>query len=250
MAKEEHQDGVRQWLRRLADEGQISLSALSQQLGKNRGYLENFIRKESPKALAYEDRLKLAKSTPIPARVLAVELHIRDLTERTVASPKQPDVGYGSGERTEPYKILTELVLVIGKVQAGAWAEAYQFPEGEWLEMRLPVDPRYAGIPRYGLVNEGLSMNRICRPGGLWIFVRLHDLTGIGAQAGNYVIVERVRSDGLVEATAKKLEVRAGKTWLCPDTDVPGFEPFPLDGGTDIEEVRVVGLVTDVVNRL
>lgn len=141
-----------------------------------------------------------------------------------------------------------EEVPVIGAVQAGAWMEAYQLPKEDWTYMTLPSDPRYPGIPRYGLKNEGPSMNKRLEPGGTWVFVRYEDIRQ-EPQAGQYVVAERVRRDGLVEATCKRLAADgAGKLWLWPESTDPRHQaPLALDGDQETAEIRLIGRVTRIV---
>jgi len=252
MAGKQNHDKIRRRLRELADDRELNLSELSQQLGYNRGYLENFIRKQSPRLLSLEDRMKLVELTPLSAGELEVDIHIPDSSQRKVVRPN--DTGLGSvagGLAGGDYQTLTEKVFVIGSVQAGAWMEATQLPETEWTEMLLPTDKRFPGTVRYGLLNRGSSMNKVCRDGGVWVFVRFADLTGVGPSPGQYVIVERERKDGLVEATAKRFELGpGGKPLLCPESDDPSFQPIEMAGGADIKEIRIIGRVVDIINRV
>lgn len=180
----------------------------------------------------------------------SVDLHKDVLSQDMVAGGSRNNLASKAGDtRTEEIGALTGPVYVIGEVQAGAWREAFELPEREWTEMRLPADPYYPDVPRYALKNVGDSMNRECANGGFWVFVKLEDLIGVGPQPGDYVIVRRVRHDGLIEATCKRLEIRSGRVWLCPDSTDPTFQPIPTDGDPETEEISVYGIVTDVVNR-
>lgn len=180
----------------------------------------------------------------------AVVIHSSSFPEKAVAGMIDAKLSSKSlDRRREEYEAADDLIPVIGEVQAGAWREAFELPESEWSEMRLPADPMYPGVPRYALRNVGESMNRECAHGGLWVFVKFADLTGVGPQPGDYVIVRRVRHDGMIEATCKRLEIRAGKPWLCPDSTDPSFEAFPIEGDGEVEEIVVFGLVTDIVNK-
>jgi transcriptional regulator with XRE-family HTH domain len=171
-------------------------------------------------------------------------LSIEPETKRGVASRQR-------GARTEGYKTPDDGAFIIGTVQAGAWTEAYQIPEGDREWVPLPRDERFPGIQRYILDNRGESMNRICPDGGQWVFVRFMDLVGQGPAIGQYVIVERIRKDGLVEATAKLFKMGPdGKPWLFPDSTDPSYKPIPLAGGPDIEEIRIIGRVTQPLGRL
>lgn len=171
--------------------------------------------------------------------------------QNSIAGGLKRPLGLGSrGSRTD-YKSLTDQGPIIGQVQAGAWTEAYQVPEEEREWVPLPRDDRFPGIQRYILDNRGESMNNVCPDGGQWVFVFYRDLVGQGPSAGQYVIVERIRKDGLVEATAKLFKIGPdGKPWLYPDSDDPSFKPIPLSGDRDIAEIRIVGRVTQPLGRL
>ena len=53
-------DNARTRLLELADEEQVSLAALSRMLGRNAAYLQQFVRRGSPRALPEEERRRLA----------------------------------------------------------------------------------------------------------------------------------------------------------------------------------------------
>lgn len=182
------------------------------------------------------------------------EPHGDSFAKGTVAGKNRKALGSTTeGLHTaDGYKPLPEPVYVIGSVQAGAWREAYQLPEGEWKLMHLPEDDRFPGIPRFGLKNIGNSMDKVCRPGGTWVFIRFADVPGLGLEVDKYFIVERCHKDGTVEATAKKLGMGPDKAlWLYPESDDPSYRPFPLaDGDPNVEEIRVIGRVVDIVNRV
>jgi len=174
---------------------------------------------------------------------LKVDIHNKKPTAKLVATRDgtalPSDVGGSSAAR---YEIpLDQVVPVIGKVQAGYWSEAYQLPEEEWVPMALPTSRRFPGVARYGLLNEGQSMNKILPSGGVWVFVKLKDLTGVMAGEGDLVIVERIRG-GEVEATCKRYRYFDGKPMLVPESDDPIYSPLSFDGASD-EEIRIAGIV-------
>ena len=249
MAENKNLDPARRRLLDLAEKAGESLNALSLKLGKNRSYLENFVRKGSPRELAFEDRADLARLLNCAPEQLVVEKRNRPFPKQSVAGIVEPKLpSRDRGHRADLYEPLTEPVFLIGRVQAGAWVESHRLPEEQWTRMDLPADPLFPGVPRYALRNVGESMNRECANGGIWVFVELQDLTGIGPKPGDYVIVERKRHDGLYEATCKRLEIRGGKPWLCPDSTDPTFQPFPITGDDEIDEIVVRGLVVQVIN--
>jgi len=63
-------DPVRNLLLKLADQRSVSLAALSTMIGRNSSYLQQFVRKGSPKVLAERDRLKLAQFFGVHEREL------------------------------------------------------------------------------------------------------------------------------------------------------------------------------------
>lgn len=180
---------------------------------------------------------------------LSVDIHKAARPQGMVAGSNQNSLALSRGNKRAGEQP-TESVPVIGSVQAGAWMEAYQLPEEEWTAMSMPADVRYPGIKRFAWLNAGESMNKVCRDGGHWVGVMLGDLAGVGVKPQDYVLVERVRKDGLIEATVKKFELRGGKPWLCPESHDASFRAFPLAGGDDDEEIRVVALMTGAYNSL
>jgi repressor LexA len=146
-----------------------------------------------------------------------------------------------------PTKI--EDVKVIGKVQAGEWVEAWLAPEDDQFEVTVVQNPKYRGLKRFGLEVVGPSMNKIYPEGSFLLCVRFADL-GRGAENGERVVVERHRSDGLIEVTVKEyvLDVATQRVWLWPRSDRPEFaQPVPLptpEDGNGIEDVRITALVT------
>ena len=149
------------------------------------------------------------------------------------------------------FEELTQKVPIIGSVQAGAWMEAYQLPEGEWSYMTLPTDTRFPGISLVGFRNVGSSMNRKFADGAILVCVRYLDIEQ-EPQAGHYVIVEREDRSGRVEATCKLLKLdEHGKPWLWPDSTDPRYQqPISLKGDRDTSEIRVIGRVLRVVTDL
>jgi phage repressor protein C with HTH and peptisase S24 domain len=80
-------DGVRARLLELAQRQGVSLASLSDLLGRNPSYLQQFIRKGSPRRLEEEDRRKLAQFFGV------AEEELREAQDKSYAlSPKQPEI--------------------------------------------------------------------------------------------------------------------------------------------------------------
>ena len=65
---------VRERLLRLADEHRVSLAALSGMLGRNPSYLQQYVRKGSPRKLEEQDRRKLAEFFGVSEVVLGADM--------------------------------------------------------------------------------------------------------------------------------------------------------------------------------
>lgn len=133
-------------------------------------------------------------------------------------------------------------LIVRGAVQAGHFAEAYEWGEDDWYRTALPVtDLRYPGAELFGLEVRGESMNRRFPPGTTLACINLIHYQ-VDVKEGQYVIVETHDGHGGVEATVKKVRRDSdGKIWLWPESDSPHHQsPIDPDNGKD---VRVVALV-------
>ena len=140
-------------------------------------------------------------------------------------------------------------VLVRGHVQAGAWAETWEWHDDDRYTVPVPVDDTLQPYTLYGAETRGPSMNRRYPEGTVLVFTDAIE-TGEEPQAGKRYIVERARADGMREATVKTLwRDENAKLWLLPESDDPRFqEPIPLDGGED-DTIRIVGRVRYAVSR-
>jgi transcriptional regulator with XRE-family HTH domain len=153
----------------------------------------------------------------------------------------------------EPEEILVNpdvrTVLVKGEVQAGAWSEALEWEADEQYFVPVPKDPRLDAFHLWGVVAKGPSMNRRYPDGTVLVLASLAE-TGEALMVGKRYVVERERSDGLREATVKKLwRDDDGKMWLLPESDDPRHqEPIPVDGGED-DTIRIIGRVRYAISR-
>jgi len=141
-------------------------------------------------------------------------------------------------------------VKVRGRVEAGAWEEAFEWPEDDWYEVAIPDDPALRGEDLFGGVTHGPSMNRRYPEGSVLIFVSTQR-RGEQLRVGKRYLVERERADGLREATVKRVwRDDAGALWLIPESDDPRYqEPISIGGVTEDQTVRIVGRVVYSVQR-
>ena len=134
------------------------------------------------------------------------------------------------------------VVAVSGHVQAGSWVEALEWPHGDWFEIAVLPDRRYPGVPRFGLLVRGPSMDLVYPDGTILICVALAD-PGRTAKSGERIICQRRRGRGEFEITVKEYVVRDDNHWLVPHSTDPRYQsPTALDPG-DAEDISLVALV-------
>lgn len=159
--------------------------------------------------------------------------------------------GEGAGPGEVPINGVTSarIVHVKGFVQAGHWAETWEWDEDDQYSVPVPFDESLSPYTLYGAETRGPSMDKRYPEGTVLIFtdaIETHEDVKIGSR----YIVERERPDGMREATVKTLwRDEAGKLWLLPESNDPRFqEPIPVEGGTD-DTIRIVGRVRYAVSR-
>lgn len=140
-------------------------------------------------------------------------------------------------------------VDVKGFVQAGHWAETWEWSDDDVYSVPIRDDPALRSFMLHAAETRGPSMNRRYPEGTVLVFTDIIE-TGASLELGKRYIVERERADGLREATVKTLwRDEAGKIWLLPESDDPRFqEPIPIDGNED-DTVRVIGRVVGSWSR-
>ncbi len=135
-----------------------------------------------------------------------------------------------------------EPVTVRGAAEAGVWRTEADWPAEERYPASVPEDPRYAGVPRFGLEVRGTALNRRYPEGSILICVAIGDLD-TAPESGKRVICHRRDGQGHVEVTARLLRhedgERDGQAWLWLDSHDPQHQqPIPA------EEAELVALVT------
>ena len=137
-------------------------------------------------------------------------------------------------------------IFVVGEVQAGVWREAMEESPDVRHYIETPEDQRYPGIRRFALRVKGPSMGDVFPDGSIIICVKLMD---IGRQPldGEYVIVQRVRRDGLTEATVKQYVLKDGQVYLWPRSQHPNYQqPLKLTPDGEDEEVLITAIAIRV----
>ncbi|ONG53997.1 hypothetical protein BKE38_11010 [Pseudoroseomonas deserti] len=119
--------------------------------------------------------------------------------------------------------VTMEPVQVRSHVQAGVWREAMEWQSEEWFPITVPADPRYPGIPKYGLLVRGDSMDKVYPNGSMVVVIRYTDL-GRLPRPGERVVVQRRGAAGF-EATLKEYQVdERGRHLLWPRSAHPAFQ--------------------------
>lgn len=140
-------------------------------------------------------------------------------------------------------------VKVRGRVEAGAWEEAFEWPQDDWYEVAIPDDPNLLNEELFGGEMHGPSMNQRYAEGSVLVFVST-EARGEMPRVGKRYLVERERSDGLREATVKKVwRDDEGQLWLVPESNDPRFQEPIAIGGSEDQNVRIVGRVVYSVQR-
>lgn len=142
-------------------------------------------------------------------------------------------------------------VVVAAFVQAGHWAETWEWPEDEQYKVFVEDVPDFRSFKLRAAETRGPSMNKRWPEKTVIVFTDLEE-TGEQPIAGKRYIVERRRLGGEAEHTVKLLHVDAeGKYWLMPESDDPRFQaPISVDDGTgDGDVVSIIGRVHFAVSR-
>jgi transcriptional regulator with XRE-family HTH domain len=137
-------------------------------------------------------------------------------------------------------------IEVRGALQAGTWAESFEWHHDDCYQVAIPPDPR-PGL--YGGEIRGVSMDKVYPEGTVVVLLPFIE-SGESLMPGKRYHVERQSSDGLIEATIKKLwQDEAGTFWLLPESTDPRFsQPIALDG-TEDQTIVIRGRVLFSVRR-
>lgn len=142
-------------------------------------------------------------------------------------------------------------VRVVAHVQAGNWADTWEWSDDDQYDVAVPADPMLASFRLYAAETRGPSMNRRYPEGTVVVFTDVEE-TDESLVPGKRYIVERRRSNGEVEHTVKLLhQDERGAFWLVPESTDPLFQtPMSVEAGAENgDEVRIRGRVHYSVAR-
>ncbi len=145
----------------------------------------------------------------------------------------------------------TRHVTVAAHVEAGAWAESWEWPHEDQYTVYIPDDREWKGFTLYGAETRGPSMNKRYPERTVLVFNDVSE-TQEEPIPGKRYIVERRRASGETEHTVKTLyRDQEGKFWLIPESDDPRYQsPISIEEGTGDEDVvAIIGRVLFSVTR-
>jgi len=212
-------DPARTRLVRLAEERGVSLSALSKLIGRNTTYLQQFIKKGSPRKLEENDR-----------RVLA---QFFGVDESELGAPEAEDISHATPKSPRKSWIAIPRLALGASAGPGALAEEdapvghLGFSEGWLREMGLTPNALTA------LSVAGDSMDPTLSDGDEILVARADTQFGGRLRDGIHVI----RRDGTLMVKRLLFE-REGQVSVISDN-----KAYPSDANVSLEEVEVLGRV-------
>lgn len=100
----------------------------------------------------------------------------------------------------------TQNIYRVGFVEAGVWQEAMQLPENEWEFVLYSVNENLKHKHIFALGVRGESMNKIFPPKRTTLICcRINDYDK-EIENGDFVIAQRISTDGKYEATVKRFQ--------------------------------------------
>lgn len=142
-------------------------------------------------------------------------------------------------------------VIVTAHVQAGEWAESWEWEDAEKYAVLIPDLAEYRSVRLYAAETRGPSMNKRYPERTVIVFNDVQE-TGEEPIPGKRYVVERRKASGDCEHTVKLLHADfGGKLWLMPESDDPRFQaPISVEEGTGDEDmVIILGRVVFSVTR-
>lgn len=147
----------------------------------------------------------------------------------------------------------TILINRIGFVEAGVWTEEAELPRDEWQAVNYAMNDSLKGKNVFALGVRGNSMNKIFPPGKTTLICLsiedYYDLNPDGVQNGDYVIAQRVSTDGKYEATVKRYNKLDDSTIILEamSTD-PRYTNIIV--GSESCEYKIIAVVIDFQTKL
>ncbi|AZN72278.1 S24 family peptidase [Georhizobium profundi] len=189
------------------------------------------------------------------------ETFVRDLLQRdrapsienflALAKIVDRPVSYLLGEEGTAFEPGLRRVEVAAHVQAGHFAESWEWEETDRYAVMVPDLPELRNLRLYAAETRGPSMNRRYAEKTVIVFnsvIEAHE----EPIPGKRYVVERKRPGGEAEHTVKLLQADAdGNLWLMPESEDPRFQaPISVNDGTDTEDVvTIIGRVVFAVTR-
>lgn len=143
---------------------------------------------------------------------------------------------------TESIQLSQPLLEVRGRVQAGVWREAYEWPSDERYQVPMPIPERFRHLPTFGLLVGGDSMDEVYPEGAILICVPIDNYPD-NLKSGIRVIVQRTRRSGEVEATVKEYVEDGPRKWLMARSRNPIYRAPIYFEGPEAESVEVLAVV-------
>jgi len=202
----------------------ISASALSKEIGKEKGFVRDFI-------AGRKDSLKIDDVAAI----------MRELTKRLPAGTTIPLLA------PDVFEALETGIPVVGTIQAGAWMEVYALDPAEPELLPLAVDQRFPHARQYALRVVGDSMDLEAPDGSFAVCVDFAE-SGLQLREGMIVHVERSKHE-TTETTLKAVSIGPrGEFILMPRSTNPVHAPIKLEGDA-ATEAQVRGVMLSVFRR-
>jgi len=172
-----------------------------------------------------------------------------DHVRKIVAALNVPLSSVVGGEE-EQKPIGLRRVVVKAHVQAGHWAETWEWQDDDAYDVYVPDVPELRGFRLFAAETRGPSMNRKWAEKTVVVFTNVEE-TMEAPVAGKRYVVERQKPGEGAEHTVKLLHQDAeGRFWLMPESDDPRFQaPISMDDGIDGETISVIGRVHFSVAR-
>lgn len=141
-------------------------------------------------------------------------------------------------------------IPVTGKVAANTWLSVEDMDFGYDDIEYVPSASGYPVDLQFALKVEGYCLNKIANHGDRLICLDMA-ATGIEAEDGDLVIVERSRFEGqMVERTAKRLRRTADGYELWPESNDPAHQkPIKLQRAGNEDHVRILGKVLWIMRK-
>ena len=152
-------------------------------------------------------------------------------TLEALARAKGVTISEMIGEGAVPVSKGVLTIFVRGAVEAGAWKEAVEWPEDDWIAVAMPRIERQTESS-FALLVRGSSMNLEYPEGTYLVCVPIYEYDGeLGVKGiSDHLIFCRRGRDGLVESTVKELRLdESGRAWLWPkSTDPAHTQPIEV----------------------